>query len=167
MHANSADGEARRHTHVVWADNIWLLAANARQAQQMLDELGAWMWSELHMVRKPKSLEVLDTESVPLELRTALVARSCPEREKLPVRQVEVMAALGDRLNSTGGHAEAWGNRKAAAERCYHKHRALLEDRALPRLRRLRALSQSAGAACLYCTETWHLCGADLCALRT
>ena len=125
------------------------MAANARQAQQMLDEFGAWLWSELHMVWKPKSLEVLYTESVPLELRTALVARSGPEGERLPVRQVAVMAALGDRLNPTGGHAEAWDNRKAAAERCYHKHRALLEDRSLPRLRRLRALSQSAGAAFL------------------
>ena len=101
-------------THVWWADNLWLLADNWREFQEMAQDTTELM-NKLGMRWKPSSMEVVHNRHVHnAEKGRALYVRGS-SGGVFTCRQVECLEVLGDRLNARGETAQRITHRERAA----------------------------------------------------
>ena len=138
--------------HAIWADNIFILAANREQLEIMLRELGQAI-QDVHLTWKSSSLAYLSCGRVPQQSGDICInlARSivlCP--------QVESLEVFGDLLDNRGDSFASWDHRKHKADGKFYASQGLLRSRGSLG-ERLGAWVRAPGKSATFGCETWHL----------
>lgn len=121
------------------------------QSQMMIDSLGvALRYGGLDW--KPTRLEASWSATVPSDQRILLTVERA-SGERLPLKEVEEMRALGDWLDPTSTSASARGQRQRAALGNWYKHKSLLLDPAALMAAKIRGFGSTVGTSLDYCSE--------------
>ena len=140
-------------THCIWADNFFLLADSAEEAQLMMVELSEVIYR--HDFRwKPNSLECLSNADVKEPLDFDFVS---PAGEELHVRAVDELTALGVHLDRNGSTACSVTHRMAQADKSFYKHLRVLRDVRGGIEKRLRSFHNAVGQTLVYNSGGWHV----------
>ena len=135
-------------THIVWADNIFLLSTEISHIQIMSQEL-ALALHEYKFRLKPSSLQILTDSDVEVKV-------TAPSDEPLTFSKVSQLEALGCILDMKGSTAESFQHRLAKGESCCRAQMKTLTGIG-------RVASKLAGwhagpaASVLHCSSTWHV----------
>lgn len=135
-------------THAVWADNWFLMAKSEDEARIMVAELTAQIY-EKGFVWKPSSLECLTHagQETPLDFYV-----EPPVGEKLHMKAVDSLVALGVLLDRTGSTEASVNHRMAQADKAFYKHLRAISNPAAGVQERLLAFMSTSAQALLYTT---------------
>eukprot|EP00973_Karenia_brevis_P071447 9925890-Karenia_brevis.AAC.1 len=149
-------------SHLVWADNFFLLAKSPHEAHQMVEDLSAAIYAK-GFRWKACSLGCLSSLNMahPLSVKAPAM-----DGETLHIKAVDHMLALGVQLDRRGSTDTSVNHRMAQADKCFYKHVKLLSD---PRGRladRSKGFMATSVTTLLYNAEGWHLTGNVLTRVR-
>ena len=106
-----------RFTHLVWADNMYLLANSIWMLREMLQELSDVMFHD-NMFWKPDSLCFLTSGAV-VPLNVTIYNPETKSRGNVSIPWVESTIQLGMRLHSKGSTSATVEHRKTVYLRCF------------------------------------------------
>ena len=124
-------------THLIWADNIWLLASSSGMLKKMHQSLTDLLTSR-KLYWKPSDLKVMTTAPggvAAYKLSTMDPVYGRPE--KLPVVPCEELIMLGTNLTNTGSNIGAIAHRIAQGEKAMMANYNLLMKKNAPVVKRM------------------------------
>ena len=142
----------RRYTHVVWADNIWLLAHQHDHLQAMITSLTAVL-AHHKLAWKPESLCYKVSTADSYSDLTASIADVGH-----PVCRVEAMEILGAWVTQCGATVPALLHRIAKAEKAFWADKGVLLNKSVPLNLRLKRYYERIVPKVLYSCGSWAWC---------
>ena len=139
--------------HLVWCDNLYLLANSQSHWETMFSEL-LERFMKHGLLLKPGASEVIFSTGLgPFEEHKTFEFGE--ESSPHSVRLVEELQALGTSIDRTGSTNIAFLHRIKKAEVCFHLNANTLRNTSSAPVKRLRAFLASAGASLLFGCTSW------------
>ena len=142
-------------SHLVWADNIFILASSREQLTQMTSTLlDALLVRHLDLKRNDATFikgvgsDDFDTSTSDLQV---------PHGSSFVLKYTDFMCCLGVYLDRFGSTQSSITYREAQATKCFFKHRTLLTSYGAGVKCRLLAYASSLRATFLYNCGGWHV----------
>jgi len=137
-------------THLLWADNIYLVGANQAQCHSMAQMLTAAL-ETAGLAWKPSSLAHLGSNAVP----GAVAYELCSTHEILAVPTVESMEVLGCDLQSTGETSKMMDRRLASGTAAFWANKHSFLNKQLSLRHRFSEYQRRVLPAALFGCGTW------------
>ena len=139
--------------HLIWADNIYILAASHVQFQTMCQELTMAIYS--HKLKwKQSSMEYL--AAGPQDEDTNMTRLDILNESPLHIRRVESMETLGTMLDVRGGAETNVEHRLLKGEACFWANGPIFTDSGGV-ANKFRAWARGPATSAIHGAGTWHL----------
>ena len=139
----------RRYTHIIWADNVWLLATCPEDLQKMINSL-ADIFHHHSLEWKLDSLMFIDSLEGAEEILTTNV-----DGKQVSIPYVDGMPVLGTWLDRKGATSPSVGYRLSKASKMFWSQKALFTDKCLPLSARLDNFASRVVPRALHGASSW------------